>query len=441
MTRVSEHPRVLVVGAEPFGRSSGTGITLSNLFDGWPRDRLAQVYTTRTEPSSNVCEQYFAVDPWNAPVDHVVRSVLTRGRTATAGSAAAAAAVPAGGNGSWKGQARRSMRAVADLSPLLVPADLRAWARRFHPDVVYSVLGSVRVIRLARRLAGTCGVPIVPHFMDDWPATLYSNGELFGLGRRAVDAGLGGVVRRATSGLCISAPMAEEYQRRYGIPFAPFMNCVQESAFDDRREAPPAVAGAGPVEFVYVGGLHLDRWASLARLGAALERLASPPGPARLTLYAPESDLARYGAAFAHLPAVRLARSIGSAEVAPVLWAADVLVHVESFKPEIAQYTRLSLSTKLPQYLAAGRPILGHGPGDLASMRHIVTTRAGLVVGEEDLELLIRRAGELCGDPLLRRRLGDRGYVYAKAHHAKKEVAARFAEHLARVAGRAEASR
>ncbi|MEV4656119.1 glycosyl transferase family 1 [Micromonospora sp. NPDC049301] len=440
MTRVSEHPRVLVVGAEPFGRSSGTGITLSNLFDGWPKDRLAQVYTARTEPSPEVCDQFFAVDPRNAPVDHLVRRVVTRGRPAGSGDAVVAA-IPAGGTGSWRGQVRRTMRAMADLSPILVPADLRDWARRFRPDVVYSVLGSVRVMRLARRLAAACAVPIVPHFMDDWPGTLYSDGELFGLGRRAVAAGLGGVVRRASSGLCISAPMAEEYRRRYGIPFAPFMNCVQESAFDDHREAASAAPGTGPVEFVYVGGLHLDRWASLARLGAALKRLSSPLGPARLTLYAPERDLARYGDVFADLPAVRLARSIGSAEVAPVLWAADVLVHVESFKPEIAQYTRLSLSTKLPQYLAAGRPILGHGPGDLASMRHIVTTGAGLVVGEEDLDLLTRRAGELYGDPLLRRRLGDSGYVYAKVHHAKKEVAARFADHLSRVANRVGAAR
>jgi hypothetical protein len=35
------HPRVLVFSPEPFNRERGCGITLINLFVGWPEDRLA----------------------------------------------------------------------------------------------------------------------------------------------------------------------------------------------------------------------------------------------------------------------------------------------------------------------------------------------------------------------------------------------------------------
>src|ERR1700728_634876 len=42
----SSLPRVLIVNGEPAFAASGTSITLGSLFQGWPRERLAQVYTT-----------------------------------------------------------------------------------------------------------------------------------------------------------------------------------------------------------------------------------------------------------------------------------------------------------------------------------------------------------------------------------------------------------
>src|SRR5262249_47299391 len=48
---VMDYPRVLIV-AEQFGRLSGGAITLSNLFDGWPRDRLAPVNHCAPSPET-----------------------------------------------------------------------------------------------------------------------------------------------------------------------------------------------------------------------------------------------------------------------------------------------------------------------------------------------------------------------------------------------------
>ncbi|MER7442044.1 glycosyl transferase family 1 [Micromonospora avicenniae] len=435
MTSVFEYPRVLVVGAEPFGCSTGTGITLSNLFDGWPRDRLAQVYLSSAVPSTEVCERFYRVDPRSAPVDHAIRR-LTR-RDGPAGSGLSAGAGEAtGGSPAWRARGLLSVRAAADLSPLRVPTDLVSWVRRQRPEVIYSMLGSARVMDLVRRLAAICQVPVVPHFMDDWPSVIYTNGELLGWGRRATAARMESVISRAGSGLCISEPMAEEYRHRYGIPFAAFMNCVEEDAFTRQPGSNGAKADPGKyVEFVYVGGLHLGRWAPLARIGAAMAGLRSSLPQPRLTVHAPERDLLRYGGAFADLPAVRLSQPVASSGVPAVLQTADVLVHVESFAPALARYTRLSLSTKIPQYLAAGRPVLAHGPAELASMRHLRTAGAGWIVGEDDQELLSDAIRGLRGDPALRQRLGCDGYAYAKLHHAKRRVTMRFAEHLAAAAG------
>jgi glycosyltransferase involved in cell wall biosynthesis len=227
----------------------------------------------------------------------------------------------------------------------------------------------------------------------------------------------------------ISEPMAREYERRYRLPFAAFGNCVAMAEF----AGPPDPSAAGPdgsVELVYAGGLHLDRWRSLRRVGEAVDRLAAGFPKVRLTVHAPAADLARYGGRFAGLNRVRMGRELAGDEVAAALRSADVLVHVESFETGNRQHTRYSLSTKIPQYLAAGRPVLGFGPAELASMAHLQAARAGAVVGVDDPAVLAGELSRLCADGALRERLGRQGQAFAARHHRAETVAARFAEAL-----------
>ncbi|MGC4810852.1 glycosyl transferase family 1 [Micromonospora sp. DT228] len=444
--RADEYPRVLVVSAAVFDRSTGTGITLSNLFTGWPSERLAQLYAEDRAPGPDAVGTFARFGPRNAPVEyHLFRQwervrrpvrAVVRGAAGSPGAAGATGPARDPGPGPVRARLRTQLRAFVDLSPVRVPVDVRRWLREQRPDVIYTTLGSIRMMRLAVAAAQECRVPLVPHFMDDWPTTLYAGGQVLGLPRLAVRAGFRDVLRHASYGMGISPAMAREFERRYRLPFAAFGNCVDAADFaDPDRPAPDRPAGA-PVEVVYVGGLHLDRWRSLRRVGEAVVRLVAQGTPARLTVHAPATDLARYAGAFTGLPAVRLGRSLASAEVAGALRRADVLVHVESFAAEHRRYTRYSLSTKIPQYLASGRPILGFGPTELASMAHLAAADAGAVVGDDDPAALVGALTPLCADAGLRARLGSRGLAYAVRHHRADQVAARFAEVLREAATR-----
>lgn len=429
------HPRVLVVAAAPLGFSTGTGTTLSNLFGDWPPDRLAQLYLTGQEyVNQSYCSYFYS--PRNTPVDYYTRRLLKwRGRSLVQG-APAIGAVPPGETGrSMTAALHRQLRAIADLSPLRMSPSLLEWLRNYRPDVVYSPLGSVRIMRLAARIARQCRRPIVPHFMDDWPRTLYSSGELFGHALDAVDSSLRDVISLSRCGVCISWPMAEEYRERYRLPLTVFVNCVDDSAFGDPKEiTSKTLFKARTLRLVYVGGLHLGRWRSLMDIAHALEGLGVGGPKPQLFIYAPKDDIARYREAFLGPTTVRVAGPIAGREVSKVLSDADLLVHVESFDENIRRYTRLSVSTKIPQYMAAGRPIFAYGPPDLASMRHISTAKAGIVAGENDSRSLAALLESVCANIAQHRELGYNGYLYAAEHHRKRVVAAEFVEFL-RTAG------
>ena len=48
-----------------------------------------------------------------------------------------------------------------------------------------------------------------------------------------------------------------------------------------------------------------------------------------------------------------------------------MLVHVESFDNKSRQLTKLSISTKIPEYLATGKPIIAIGPREVASLEYL----------------------------------------------------------------------
>jgi glycosyltransferase involved in cell wall biosynthesis len=441
--RTEEYPRVLVVSASVFGRSSGTGITLSNLFAGWPRDRLAQLYAEDRTPDPDMCETFRIFQPRDAPVEYHLFRLLARThrQPPTTPEPAATTVADAGTEaGRVRSRMRAQLRTFVDLTPIRVTGELSRWMRAQRPQVVYANLGSIRMMRLAVIAARECRVPLVPHFMDDWPATLYGQGQLAGLGRLGVRAALREVLRHTRYGMAISDAMAQEYRDRYGLPFDAFGNCVP---IDDFAGAPHPYTiqhQDSVVNLVYVGGLHLNRWRGLLRVGEAAGRLTTGGREVRLTVHAPATDLDRYAHRFAGLPAVRMGDSVASDEVSGVLRRADILVHVESFARQNRRYTRYSLSTKIPQYLAAGRPVLGFGPAELASMAHLRAAGAGAVVGVDDATLLTGELARLCADGALRERLGRQGRAFGALHHRADGVAERFAEAL-RAAARRDPAR
>ena len=55
------YPRVLVVDANPFCRHMNIGILKSVLFEGWPKDSLAQIMYSNGQPGFDVCNRYWTL--------------------------------------------------------------------------------------------------------------------------------------------------------------------------------------------------------------------------------------------------------------------------------------------------------------------------------------------------------------------------------------------
>ena len=63
--------------------------------------------------------------------------------------------------------------------------------------------------------------------------------------------------------------------------------------------------------------------------------------------------------------------SLSASQVAEIYAGADILLHVESFDSNAIASTKYSFSTKIPEYLSAGKCVLAVGPAEVASIRYL----------------------------------------------------------------------
>lgn len=420
-----DFPRVLVISGYPFSRDNATGITLSNIFSQWPADQLALLYVTGAlEPEFQPKRMEMGEWRW-FPLNHLAKKRVS-------GEIRKLSAEIPGAEYHAKGEGRRPflrflhrlVRLSNEYIPVLDQRPIYDFIEKFKPEVIYSMLGPIKYIDFVAGMAKRYSVPVVPHFMDDWPSFLYSDGYLFGLPRRSLDKAMAGLLCNVAQGLCIGDDMAKEYESRYDRRFYPLMNCVPDGLF----ETEPGENYGNSVVLTYVGGLHLNRWKSLLDMATML------PVDCRMKVFAPPRDIRLFSAAFSAFEQVELG-SLQQEEVDPELRRADILLHVESFDPEAAAYTRLSVSTKIPQYMAAGRPILGYGPSDLASIRVIERAHAGVVVSAQQPNDLADALQRLVADEPLRRQLGQGGRNYGRTHFSQTAATRQLTTVLGAAAG------
>lgn len=404
------------------GEASGTGHTLKNLFSGFPQGTLMQLsLQMRPDEFCTTIGNTVFIDEHCIPVYFRVRRLadaLSRIAKPERRSSRAARPSTSIRQVSAAGKMRGTVSSYLDLLRCRLTREVYGEIVRFSPTVIYTAGSSIRVHSVANNLSEALGIPIVLHLMDDWPQTIYTSTVLSRLPRRILLAELARTNARSYSNFAISEPLCRKYSSRYGRQYQPLMN----PALHIRPST--VVHEHRVMDMVYAGSLGLGRRDGLLRVARAIAEVNSPTVRARMSLFIPDAEVTvGVRTAFEDL-GCSISGYISSVELQRRYDEADVLVHVESFSPEYRDFTRLSLSTKIPECMGAGKPILAFLPDDLYGSTYIRSRGCGVVVTAP--ELLKAEIIKLMEDGGLRERLGSRGLEAARAEHSVEAVQARL---------------
>jgi hypothetical protein len=411
-------PRVLVVNIWPFNMQTNMGQTLHSVFRNYPVERLACIDFC---PSIN-SDLPDPARSWRMarPIldGHLLRPKWRRLPAVTGASAPSVAKNQLLGTRSNVFAARLGplCNALAFRIPGMFRGGLKDWIDRFQPQLLFSQAAPGHILPVLGDIGRKWGLPIAIHVTDDWVSWYPATGSI---GRSLLKASaakaFSKLVEKSKLNLVISDAMAQEYSARYGGKFEVLMNPY---LFTPSNR--PVVPN-DPFILTYTGVLEPDRWTVLRDIGRAID---SGLTAARLEIRAPDSDVARVRHEFFGTRSVVFEPFVSSENLESVLTKAHVLVHVESFSA--LTRTRLSMSTKIGSYLAAGRPILAIGPLKCASIQYLKRLNVGPVLEFASVEAVNNAISRMRADQTWTLECAARARAAADLNHNPDNIRRRL---------------
>jgi glycosyltransferase involved in cell wall biosynthesis len=452
-------PRVLIVGEDVVEGFGGGGVTMSCLYKGWPQERIAVASGWYELGASGFAGHYYRLgaleDRWMWPLSLLPRAAwrvsgpVVPAEKERGESTAGAEPSPLGRVSSWEGRsealgrrlwyaALRVAGAEALMHGLHLLDSLLAWVEEFHPDVIYSQLASLGLIRLVDGLARKTGVPVALHFMDDWPTTLYREGLLAGHLRHRLDRELRALLERAALLMVISDDMARAFSNRYGREFVTFHNALDLEEWAAVRRV--SWERGHPFQILYAGRIGFANQASLLDVARATEALASDGLDVRFTVLTLDMNHPA-AVSMSGLAHVGVLPAIPHSEVPARLASADLLVLPLDFEERAQDFARFSMPTKTVEYMATGTPTLVYAPAENAVSRYAAAGGWGHVVGTRSGPDLTAALRLLVEDPVERERLARRSVELALAHHDAGPLREAFRAALGSISGESGTAR
>ncbi len=421
----TDFPRVLVIATVSFNWEAGGGVTMCNLFKGWPTNRIAQIYTygVRNKDMS-VCRTYYRLPPVDRQFE------ITEGR-ALFGRGPVARVLR-------RSRAHRLLRLEHRYQEAI------AFARQFKPDVAY-----VRPLDkpssywwFGHDLCTLLGIPYVTHIMDDWPARYADEAKAGtnadippGLRGRLKSRRMASAVQRTIDGaatnIAISPEMASAFGERYGRPFEAFHNTLDIRRWSSLRQPRPTGRAGIDRPFVirYVGGLMEDKeLRSLQEIAAAARRLHDAGRSIRFEIHCGPAWNDAVDQHLTDVPVTGRGAFLKQDELPAVLSTADLLVLPINFDERSRKYVGYSMQTKGPEYMAAGAPILVYGPPSNPNVRYARDAGWAFVIDHHDPTgaAIAETIERLVRDPVQGERIAERAERIAAANHDASVVRNRF---------------
>lgn len=244
-----------------------------------------------------------------------------------------------------------------------------SFGREQRVDRVWAVLQGQTMIRMAQAVADQLGVPLHTHVWDPFSWWARAN-CLDGITTRRVQSMFDNAIRHSTCVAAASEPMAELYRERFGVSAVPVIASHSKSmaqapdlAFNDNTPIVIGMAGQFYAANEWLQLLHALRASNWSVAGRTVRILVM--GPQR-----PPGEIDGH---------VSFLGWKSQQDAAFILSNCDVLYCPYPFDLSMKEVSQFSFPSKLVLYLAAGRPILFHGPDYSSPAHYIKSRKCGLI--------------------------------------------------------------
>jgi len=366
-------PKVLICG-QAFNHSSGGGITLSNLFNGWKKDKIAVAATGHmlSDANSDICDTYYQLGEkehkWIFPFNHLQQNfpsgVLKINKSTK------------NNNHPHKAGIRKKLVEGVfypllkyfglsnNTSTITLSIEFRNWLNEFKPDILYVQVCEREGILFAQKLYSFLKIPMIVHNMDDWPSTISEKGLFKNYWNRKIDKEFRELLNKASLLLSISDAMATEYKNRYGKKFITFHNPINLEFWKQYQRVNYDLNSSPQILYAGRTGPGVDT--SLKLIAKAVKLVNEQLNMEIKFVLQTQKKLSW----FQEYNCVKHTPFIPYSELPKKFAEADFLILPYDFSKESINFIKYSMPTKGPEYMISGTPIIIFAPESTAIVKY-----------------------------------------------------------------------
>jgi glycosyltransferase involved in cell wall biosynthesis len=408
----NSYPRILVISPVKFNQQTGSGVTMGNLFRGWPLQSIAQIHSENwTEADTEICHHYYHLPYKQIRHQSRLRMAIETSRQITRFT---------------------FNRQETLLGHFVHRKALLSWCQRFNPDLIYTrpLDRPSFSIWLPIWLSKHLSTPTVTRILDDWPSRIEHDPVLLRrfYWRTFLQRNFKLLLRRSAINIGISEEMSKEFQIRYKTRFITYHNCVDFSEWQPEKQDH---SSNDIFEIIYMGSVIKDKeLQSLLDIKKVILNLSKRGYQIRFTVYGPERYAQVVREQIEVLPLIKFGGFFPVREKFKILKDADLLVLPINFDLSSRSYLGYSFQTKVPEYMASGTPILVYGPSQNPNIRYANEYNWAAIVDKRDMDFLNSTLERLINDQELRRNLGVRARKLAFQNHNADNIRPQFQQTL-----------
>jgi glycosyltransferase involved in cell wall biosynthesis len=426
--------KILIIG-QPFNVTSGGGITLTNLFTGWPIDKIAVAFAPWGEVgiTTQICNTYYRIGneehKWRFPFNIFKRSFPISGLITDVVNVEKS-----------YGHYRKGLkRFLADimLNPLLtwmglfhygseikISEKMKDWLKMYKPDILYLQVSTLEGIVFSCQLIDHLRIPSAIHMMDDWPSTISMSGPLKNFWRNKIDKEFRILLDKVNLHLSISESMSEEYKNRYGKEFIAFHNPIQPHAWLFHRKTSFAL-NKEHITILFSGRIGTGISHSLIEVASAIDALDYNNFSIKFHIQTTnkENDICHRLQRF---KCVVINPTVDYKEIPEIFSNADILVLANDFNSEAINFLKFSMPTKAPEYMISGTPVLVYAPQETAVSKFFSLNNCGFCVTSQGQEALMNAIHYMLNNEEYRRQISENAINLAQGRFNADTVREKF---------------
>lgn len=433
-------PKVLIVG-QPFNNDTGGGITLSNLFKGWDRDKLSVAcsgYLLLDNIDTEVCNTYYQLGykehRWTFPFNYFQRS-YTSGVLKFNDKKIQNLTIP-------KSKLRISiiMNIFYPLIEFLgvyqlldrtrMSSDFKKWLDDYNPDIIYAQAASRNGILFCREVQKYLNKPMIFHMMDDWPSIINAKGLFKDYWNKKTDKDFRQLLDKTSLLLTICEEMTVEYKARYNKDSIPFHNTI-DLDFWKKHQRKNYDLNPNPT-ILYAGRIGLGIETSLKLIATAVQEINDELNIS-VKFILQTADTPNW---IKNYDCVTHNSFVPYNELPKVFSEADFLILPYDFTPTSIKYIKLSMPTKAPEYMVTGSPIIVFAPKETAIVKNAQKYNWAQIITENDGKAFKDSFKEMIQNKDLRKKYAENAIEMAEKEYNSTVVRARFRNAICSVLGK-----